>query len=81
MEIKYLTKFISAARDKDKSWIIYIKDLKKWEKYTFRAKNLILAMGAGKTPIALRSLGLKHKFLESLRFILLQDYQFFSLIQ
>lgn len=61
--IKYLSKFLTARRDKDKNWIIYFKDLRNGEKYILRAKNLILALGAGKTPLALRSLGLKHRFL------------------
>ena len=46
--------------DRTNSWNIYLKDLQKGKRYKIKSKNLILALGAGKTPIALRNLGLKH---------------------
>lgn len=59
-EILHLTKFLSAERDKNNNWNIYLKDLKNDKKFRILSSNLILAMGAGKTPLALRNLGLKH---------------------
>ena len=55
------TKFLSAELDKNKNWNIYLMDLKFKRKLKIYSSNLILALGAGKTPVALRNIGLKHK--------------------
>ena len=60
-EINSLTRYLGAKRDKNNCWIIYLKDLKKKIKYSISASNLILALGAGKTPLALSKIGLSHK--------------------
>tara|TARA_B100000242_G_scaffold264319_1_gene211780 strand:- start:18053 stop:19435 length:1383 start_codon:yes stop_codon:yes gene_type:complete len=59
-QIRTLTKFLGADKDRNNQWNIYLKNLLKGERYTIKSKNLILALGAGKTPIALRNLGLRH---------------------
>ena len=59
--IRTNTKYIDSKIDRNSIWKLKIQNLENKSFYNLKSRNLVLALGASKTPIALSNIGLKHR--------------------
>lgn len=59
-ELLKRTRYLNSKQDKNNNWLVNLYDLESRVKYSLKCKNLVLALGSGYTPLALKELGLNH---------------------